>query len=546
MCDGKGCIKVYTRQPDKDSYPGGLAYSVHMAYSDDGSVFMPLNKNYGILFAKAQIRGDNTLLPLNVREPKIFSDGEGGFGIAAVRVLENGDVDEGSRGKCLLWKTKDFITFEEADWIAQEELERLGAGDCLEFGGGILERAKEYWNPVSNIQIQVPQSVVVHSGEELDRVRARAVYSDGSVAEKPVLWDKGGIDFSIKGTYQVKGKVKDKRFPFPLAKGYGDPVLFFWEGKWYYTSTNDNMNDIGLYVREADTVAKLFDANITEHLILAQDRRRELVQTFWAPEFHVIGGSLYLLFAVSGAVWGPQCHLMRLKKGCPITRADSWEDPVRVRKKDGSWLTEEGITLDMTFLKTRRQSYMVWSYRKGIGTPADTGSMLYIAEVNEEEPWRLSSDPVLLSRPLYGWENVDGTINNEGPYAFVKAGQVYLTYSGGSANSYTYVLGLLTAREDDDLLQTAAWRKRCAPVLSFYSVEGEYGPGHNSFYVDEDGDLMIAYHGETELTETLRCDGIRRVHFRRDGFPEFGMSAAEDMNDALASVAMEVCVEPVT
>lgn len=55
---------------------------------------------------------------------------------------------------------------------------------------------------------------------------------------------------------------------------------------------------------------------------------------------------------------------------------------------------------------------------------------------------------------------------------------------------------------------------------------------------------MIAYHGETELTGTLRCDGIRRVHFRRDGFPEFGMSAEEDLNPALAGVEMEVRVEP--
>ncbi len=537
-------IRVYTRQPDRNNYPGGLAYSVHMAYSRDGRVFEPMNKNYGILFAKAQICGDNTLLPQNVREPRIFSYDDGCFGIAAVRVSERGEADGSSKGRCLLWKTKDFIAFEEAGWIAEEEVDRRNAGDCIEVDAGILGRAAVYWNPVTNTEIQVPQSVVVHSGEELDRIRAKAVYSDGSAAAKPVLWDREGIDFSANGTYRIRGTVKHKRFPFPLAEGYGDPELFFWEGKWYYTSTNDNTDDIGLYVREADTVAGLFGADITEHLILAQDARRELVQTFWAPEFHVIGGALCLLFAVSGSVWGPQCHLMRLKKGCPVTDADSWEDPVRVRRKDGSWLAEDGITLDMTYLKTRRQSYMVWSYRKGIGTPADTGSMLYIAAVDETEPWRLASDPVLLSRPLYGWENVDGTINNEGPHAFVRDGRVYLTYSGGSANRYTYALGLLTAREEDDLLQADAWDKRCAPVLSFYSVEGEYGPGHNSFYVDEDGDLMIAYHGETELTGTLRCDGIRRVHFRRDGFPEFGMSAEEDLNPALAGVEMEVRVEP--
>lgn len=166
--------------------------------------------------------------------------------------------------------------------------------------------------------------------------------------------------------------------------------------------------------------------------------------------------------------------------------------------------------------------------------------MLCIATVDEREPWKLTSEPVLLSRPLFGWENVDHTINNEGPYAFFRDGKVYLTYSGGAANSYTYAVGLLTAREEDDLLVVSNWQKRSTPVLSFYSVEGEYGPGHNSFYEDEDGNLMIAYHGEKDPKETLRCDGIRRVHFKKDGTPVFGMSAGEDLDPKLGSVCMKV------
>ena len=406
-----------------------------------------------------------------------------------------------------------------------------------------MGRAEEYWNPIVNTEITVPECVVVHSAEELDEIRVTAVYSDGSTSLKKVIWEKDGIDFSTPVICEVQGRVEDKSYPFPLAKGYGDPVLFWWEGKWYYISTNDNMDDIGLYVREADTVRELFEEGITEHLILARDESRELIQTFWAPEFHVIGGELYLLFAVSGHVWGPQCHFMKLKKGCPITEAKSWEDPVRVRRKDGSWLSEDGITLDMTYLKTIRGSWLIWSYRRHIGTALDTGSMLYIAATDEKEPWRLKSDPVLLSRPLFGWENVAGTINNEGPYTFVKDGRVYLTYSGGSANSYTYALGLFMARERDNLLDISVWNKHCAPVLSFYSVEGEYGPGHNSFFEDEDGDLMIAYHGETGLDQNLRCDGIRRVHFRRDGFPEFGMSAGEDLDQKLREVKMKIVIK---
>ena len=72
----------------------------------------------------------------------------------------------------------------------------------------------------------------------------------------------------------------------------------------------------------------------------------------------------------------------------------------------------------MTYIKAGGKSYYVWSYRVGIGSPRDTGSMLYIATVDEKNPGVLTSDPVQLSRPLYGWENVRGTINNEGPYSF--------------------------------------------------------------------------------------------------------------------------------
>lgn len=153
-------------------------------------------------------------------------------------------------------------------------------------------------------------------------------------------------------------------------------------------------------------------------------------------------------------------------------------------RKDGSALCADGITLDMTYLKAGDVSYMVWSYRRYIGTDRDTGSMLYIAQANEEEPGRLASDPVLLSRPLYGWENVDGTINNEGPHAFVWENTVYLTYSGGAANAYTYAVGLFTAKVGTDLLERSNWKKKNVPVLSFYSVEGEFGPGHNSFFCE--------------------------------------------------------------
>ena len=119
----------------------------------------------------------------------------------------------------------------------------------------------------------------------------------------------------------------------------------------------------------------------------------------------------------------------------------------------------------------------------------------------------------MLSRPLFGWENVSGTINNEGPYALVHDGKVWLTYSGGSANGFTYVVGLLTANVDADLLKTENWMKNPMPVLSFASVPGEYGPGHNSFFRDDDGQLWIAYHTVMGYKQHERCVTMHKLGF---------------------------------
>lgn len=536
-------LKAYHRIGEAGIYPGGLAHSVHLAYSRNGTDYLPLNKNYGILFEKGDISPENLILPRGVKEPRLFRMPDGAYGVCGIRTLEDGTPDAEYQGMLVWWTTRDFIRFERVGFISEEELACREPAAVIEVDAAVGERAITYWTPLENTGLVLPERIEVSSEAELDAVCAHALYSDGSRAVKKLHWNKAGIDFTETGIYEAEATVGQKPLLFPLAKGYGDPVLLRWEGKWYFVATNDNLDDIGIYVRQGDTVEELFREGVTEHLILPLDRQRHLIQTFWAPEFHLIGGELYILFAVSPEKWGPQCHMMRLKKGCSIIREDSWEDPIRVVKADGTPLAEGAITLDMTFIPAESGSYVVWSYREHIGTPMDTGSMLYIATIDEQKPWQLTCDPVLLTRPLYGWENVEGTINNEGPYAFIRDHRVYLTYSGGSANAYSYALGLLTADARDDLTDPAFWHKSHTPVLTYYSVDGEYGPGHNSFYENEDGELMIAYHGETGIREHLRCDGIRRVHFRADGRPDFELSAQQDLRDEYRKVQVAVRVE---
>ena len=57
----KSSLLVYTRTPEPEAYSAGLANSVHIACSFDGKHYLPLNKNYGIMFASATLRQPNTL-----------------------------------------------------------------------------------------------------------------------------------------------------------------------------------------------------------------------------------------------------------------------------------------------------------------------------------------------------------------------------------------------------------------------------------------------------------------------------------------------------
>ena len=140
------------------------------------------------------------------------------------------------------------------------------------------------------------------------------------------------MDFTKPGAYRAAGKAIQKEFPFPLAKGYADPDILKWEGNYYFLATNDNVNDIGLFVRGASTVEGLFteEAHANEVILLDVNEEKDFIQTFLCPEFHVIGGRLYILFAVGGKKWSPQCHMMRLREGGSILCPEDWEEPVRV------------------------------------------------------------------------------------------------------------------------------------------------------------------------------------------------------------------------
>lgn len=156
------------------------------------------------------------------------------------------------------------------------------------------------------------------------------------------------------------------------------------------------------------------------------------------------------------------------------------------------------------------------------------------------EPWKLITDPVLLSMPEYGWAN-NHTFVDEGPFAMITEDRVYLTFSSAAVDS-TYVVGMMSADPGADLLNPESWVKENYPLLSSRSVEGEFGTGHNAYVIDEDGLVWNTYHARPGVNGP-RSTGIRRVHFNAEGFPVLDMTEEMDLNPELAAVKMKVVVQ---
>lgn len=338
-------LKVYNKTTIDGQYPNGLAYSVHISIHGE-----PIHNEYGILFPKGSVDEDNRIVPAyagNIRIASVVIDSKQAYLITGEDFTENGTSIEGEES-FWAWMTEDFISYEEWNLCERKILEErtgisiseLRKNSEISISDELTGKIKEHWNEAPEKNTKYP------------------------------------------------------KLQFPFSKGFGDPVFFLWKDDYYYIATNDNVDDIGFYVRKAHELEDLFAEDTDVHIILDKDEKRGLIQTFWAPEFHVINEELYLIFAVSNENWGPQCHIMKLKENGDILEPEDWEDPKKVTRPGGKKLGEDGITLDMTYVKSGDRHYYVWSYREKIGSPMDSGSMLMVGEFNPKNPYELITEPV--------------------------------------------------------------------------------------------------------------------------------------------------------
>ena len=104
---------------------------------------------------------------------------------------------------------------------------------------------------------------------------------------------------------------------------------------------------------------------------------------------------------------------------------------------------------------------------------------------------------------------------------------LFLSFSS-SATGSCYCMGMLVAKEDADLLDPRSWKKERYPVLQTKEEYHIYGPGHNSFTQDEEGNDVVVYHARQyeevqgdPLYDPNRHAMLMKVEWNDKGYPVF-------------------------
>ena len=297
-----------------------------------------------------------------------------------------------------------------------------------------------------------------------------------------------------------------------------DPYVYkHTDGTYYFTASLPDYDGIAL--RKADKLFDLKDA--PEKMIWKKHDKGIMSFHVWAPELHFIFGKWYIYFAAGDVddIWAIRPYVLECQGDDPFN--DEWIEKGMMQCSDEDPFSFRAFSLDATVLENHGEYYFIWAEKVGVGKQI---SNLYIARM--ESATKLSTVQVLLTTPDYDWERV-GFWVNEGP-AFIKNdGKIYMTYSA-SETGVAYCIGMLSADENDDLLDPKSWEKRRMPVLKTSEELKIYGPGHNSFTVNDEGEPVMIYHARTEaeivgnpLYNPNRHAMVMKVKWNESGEPEF-------------------------
>ncbi len=296
-------------------------------------------------------------------------------------------------------------------------------------------------------------------------------------------------------------------FTNPIFPNGADPWLEYFNGNYYLTTTTWTSQ---LVMRKSPTLAGLATATPI-HIWSESDAER--CCNFWAFEFHRLktdkGYRWYVIYTSGIAENYDRQHLSVIES--------QGDDPLGPYTYKGSPMPDTW-NIDGNYLEHNGQLYLLWSEW------VKDEQSIFIAKM--KNPWTITGDKMLISRPEHEWEK-SGMKVNEGPEILKRNGRTFMVYSASFCNTPDYKLGLMELVGSDPLTP-GAWRKSPEPV--FNKANGVYGPGHNGFFKSPDGsEDWLIYHGnasEREGCSATRSLRAQKFTWNDDGTPRFGEPVA--------------------
>lgn len=507
---------------------------------------------------------------------------------------------EGGDGHYYVTETDDFTSFSDPQATDYQKQPVTGIlpsyaqteeAAIFELTGQEYDRIKKKYGKIESVAVHGTDDQFILPGASANLPGQVTVeYSDGSTAEMGVDWNTADPEVDLahmkEGTWQITGTIINSTYHSPLAKFRADPFIAFNEQDGMYYLTGSNLNEKsaaggGAYntivLRKADSINGLTDAEEvdiwTNQNIQVSDSRKDVITGwYWAPELHYIGGKwrIIAMGTVKSTVDGKlendgwaQCIFTC--EGDDLMDPDNWKYEGYIgettdRQKVGAF--------DTTFFEYDGQCYYV--------TPRDT--KIFITTVDPDDLTTPTGPRVQISAPDRAFERNLGSGQDieEGPAVLIHDGTIFVTYSCATVDMH-YGICLIYADLEDDLMNPDSWHKYQTPLLTTADLtrtvkegtftedvteNGEYkgifGPGHNNFTVDENGNPVIVYHardwddsypgatGENKygLTDPGRHAYVNSVHFGADGFPILHMTPEQILSDDLKHVTMTIHVQP--
>lgn len=286
----------------------------------------------------------------------------------------------------------------------------------------------------------------------------------------------------------MSGRLTALTYNEPWIMRRADPYIYrHCDGSYYFTASVPEYDRIIL--RHSPTLAGLAEAEEVE--IWHKHEEGIMSIHVWAPELHYLDHKWYIYFAAGDKndIWDIRPYVLACETEDPLT--GYWQEKGKVKRAANDMFSFKAFSLDGTVFENKGKYYYVWAEKVSVGRQI---SNLYIAEM--KTPCELKTAQVLLTTPDYDWER-RGFWVNEGPAVIKRGGRIYLTYSASDTGIH-YCIGMLSVAEEEDVLDPRAWKKERFPVLETEAALSIYGPGHNSFTVDEEGNDIMVYHARTE------------------------------------------------